>query len=328
MGDVSAPGEPAPSATTAAAIAFVAAHREEAIAAGRDLAGLVEDPEAFAAALEAALRSLADPVFAAGLQHVAPGIAGAIGVRGPLLHALRASLVRSVRRVPPAVLLAVTERAGRAEVTEARWLAIELMDRLVVADPERTWQLMRRAAAGAGEWITVDTLASPYARGILREPYRWAEVEQLVYSPSRWERRLVGSSVARMPFVDRRAGREPVVARRGLDVVGSLIGDASPDVQKALSWALRSLAIVDVAAVTGFCRAEAARARAEADGARAWVVRDTLEKLDPADAADLRAWLEGVRRRPNAPSTSVAAATAARYGALPEPASVTITPFP
>ena len=321
------PGQPA-SATTAAAIAFVAAHRTQADAAGRGLAELVEDPEAFAAGLDDALRSLADPTYAAGLDRVAPGLVGAIGVRGPLLHGLRASLVRASRRAPSAVLLAVVERIGRSDITEARWLGIELMDRLVLADSERTWQLMRRAAAGAGEWITVDTLASPYARGILREPYRWAEVEQLVYSPSRWERRLAGSSIARMPFVDQRAGREPLVAERGLGVVGLLIGDAAPDVQKALSWALRSLTLVDAAAVTAFCRAEADRAVTTDDGARAWVLRDALEKLAAGDAADLRTSLAGIRRRPNAPSTSEAAATAARYGALPEPASVRITPFP
>jgi hypothetical protein len=118
------------------------------------------------------------------------------------------------------------------------------------------------------------------------------------------------------------------VAAHGLDVIGTLIGDAEPDVQKALSWALRSLTLGDPAAVSAFCREQAARAAGADDGARAWVIRDTLEKLEPAEAADLRARLAGIRRRPNAPSTSTAAETAARYGALSEPASGRITPFP
>jgi hypothetical protein len=180
------------------------------------------------------------------------------------------------------------------------------------------------AAREAGDWITVDSLAHPYGRGILAEPYRWAELEQLVYSPSRWERRLVGSTVATLPFVDRRRGRQPEVAAHGLALIGAVIGDREPDVQKALAWALRSLVLVDRAAVEAFCDRQATRARNEDDGHRAWVVRDALPKLEPALAAELRARLDGVRRRPGAPSTSEAAATVARFvgaGGLPEPAN-------
>ena len=56
--------------------------------------------------------------------------------------------------------------------------------------------------ADADDWITVDTLAHPFGKGILAEAYRWAELEQLTVSPSRWERRLVGSTIATMPFVE------------------------------------------------------------------------------------------------------------------------------
>jgi hypothetical protein len=84
-------------------------------------------------------------------------------------------------------------------------------------------------------------------------------------------------------------------------------------VQKALSWALRSLAMVDPAATVAFLRAETARAAATADGHRAWVIRDTFTKLPAPVAAELGAALEGIRRRPGAPSTSRASATAADF---------------
>ena len=100
---------------------------------------------------------------------------------------------------------------------------------------------------------------------------------------------------------------------RGLDLVGQLIGDAEPDVQKALSWALRELAKVDPAPVVAFCRAQARDAAATADGHRAWVLRDTLTKLPAADGDAIRATLAGVRRTPGAPSTSIAAAAAAAF---------------
>ena len=109
-----------------------------------------------------------------------------------------------------------------------------------------------------------------------------------------------------------RLGRTDAVIRRGLELVGQLIGDAEPDVQKALSWALRELARVDPARVGAFCRVEADRAAATGDGHRAWVLRDALAKL-PADADAIRTVLAGVRRAPGAPSTSVAAATATAF---------------
>ena len=42
----------------------------------------------------------------------------------------------------------------------------------------------------------------------------------------------------------------------------------------------------------------------------------TLHKLPDATAADLRARLDGIRRRPGAPSTSRAAATAAQFAGM------------
>ena len=73
-------------------------------------------------------------------------------------------------------------------------------------DPERSWQLMRRLSRASADWISVDALAGLYAQGILAESFRWAELEQLVYSADRWERRLVGSTVAN---VAARAAAQP-----------------------------------------------------------------------------------------------------------------------
>jgi 3-methyladenine DNA glycosylase AlkD len=317
--------ERAASETTARAVAFVAARRADAETFGRSLAELAQDPEAFARELEAGFARLADPEYREGEQRIAPGLGPVLGVRWPLNAAVARGFRNATRHESPATLLFVADRLFRSEPLEVRWFAFGVLDRILPAEPERTWQLLRRGARDAGDWITVDTLAHPFGRGILLEPYRWAELEQLVYSPSRWERRLVGSTIATIPFVDRRLGREPVIAARGLTLIGDLIGDREPDVQKALSWALRSLTLVDPEAVTTFATEETATARSTDDGHRAWVLRDTLPKLPAATAADLRARLDGLRRRPGAPSTSRAAATAAQFAdmglgrPMPEP---------
>jgi 3-methyladenine DNA glycosylase AlkD len=305
---------PSRSAATAHAVAFVAEKKPLAEAIGRDLAELTADPEAFAVALRTGLLSLSDAEYLEGQRRVAPGIGAILGVRWPLIEAIKRGFRESTRRERTSTWLFVADRLLREPELESHWFAFGLLERLIHDEPERTWQLTRRAAREAADWITVDSLAHVVGKGILAEEYRWAELEQLVYSPSRWERRLVGSTVATTPFIDHRRGREPLVAQHGLGLIAQLIGDAEPDVQKALAWALRSLTVVDREAVTTFCESEAARAAQTADGHRAWVIRDVLPKLDQVRAAAIRASLDGIRRRPGAPSTSSAAEAADRFG--------------
>jgi 3-methyladenine DNA glycosylase AlkD len=305
---------PGRSAVTAHAVAFVAEKKPLAEAIGRDLAELTADPEAFAAALRTGLLSLSDAEYLEGQRRVAPGIVAVLGVRWPLIEAIKRGFRESTRRERTSTWLFVADRLLREPELESHWFAFGLLERLIQDEPERTWQLTRRAAREAADWITVDSLAHVVGKGILAEEYRWAELEQLVYSPSRWERRLVGSTVATTPFIDRRRGREPLVAQHGLGLIAQLIGDAEPDVQKALAWALRSVTLVDREAVTAFCETEARRAAQTADGHRAWVIRDVLPKLDEVRAAAIRASLDGIRRRPGSPSTSNAAEAADRFG--------------
>jgi 3-methyladenine DNA glycosylase AlkD len=313
--DVARPTSP----ITARAVAFVADHKPAAEALGAGLAEHINDPDAFVAALQAGLEELADPEYLAGQQSVAPGLGRTLGVRWPLLAAVIRGFRLATKHDRPAPLLFLADRLYREEPLEARWFAFALLERTLRDDPERTWQLLRRGAREAADWITVDDLAHPYGMGIAAEPYRWAELEQLVFSPSRWERRLVGSTIATMTHGNRRSGRGDDVVARALPLLGQLIGDDEPDVQKALAWAYRSLAQIDPAATVAALRDESERAVTTDDGHRAWVIRDSLAKLPPADAEALRARLSGIRRRPGAPSTSNASELATRFGGLPDP---------
>lgn len=305
-----------PSPTTARATAFVAARRPRAEARGRELAGHIGDPSAFAAALRASLASLADPEYLAGQRRIAPGIGALHGVRWPLLGALARGFRSETRLDPATPLLDVAQRLLREPELEAHWFAFGVLEQTIGREPERTWQLLRTAAARASDWITVDSLAHPYGRGILGEAFRWAELEQLVYSPSRWERRLVGSTIATIPHLDHRAGRSPAVVRHGLELVGQLMGDDEPDVRRALAWALRTLADLDGPATGAFLDAETEQAARAADGHRAWVIRDTLPRLAPPVAAELRTRLAGIRARAGSPATSTASRTRAAFAGL------------
>lgn len=309
------------SATTARAVAFVAERREPAEAIGAALSELVNEPDGFAAQLREGLAGLADPDYLDGQRRIAPGIGRLFGVRWPLLAAVQRGFRLGTKRLRPTPLLFLADRLFREPELEIRWFAFGLLERTLEIEAERTWQLLRRAAREAGDWITVDSLAHPYGTGVAREPYRWAELEQLAYSPSRWERRLIGSTIATMTHGGRRAGRDPDLPRRALALLALLMGDAEPDVQKALSWAYRSLAPLDVGATIAALEAEATLAAAHADGHRAWVIRDSLEKLDPSAANELRERVAGIRKRPGARSTSRASEISASFGELPDPSN-------
>jgi 3-methyladenine DNA glycosylase AlkD len=311
-------GERPISPVTAAANAFVNAHRTEAARLGAEIGELVDDPEEFVQTLKDGLTGLVDENYRREQSRVAPGLQDSIGIRLPLLSTLRRAFDRASRWAGADSLLWLAERLLREQGLEIRVLAFGILGRVLPKDPERGWQMLRRAARDAHEWITVDTLAHTYGLGMLLEPFRWSEIEQLAYSPSAWERRLVGSTIATIPFIKHREGRQPEIAQRALPIVANLIGDADPDVQKALSWALRSIAHVDAAALAAFAEEQSIRARASEDGHRAWVIRDALPALEAADAARIRERLDGIRRRPGAPATSDAAEMAQRFRGLVE----------
>ncbi len=289
------------------------------------------EPDAFIASLTRGLSRLADPAYRDAHAWMAPGATGVIGVRGPLVQAVERPVARALRGASPAVSIYLADACSRHEAFEVRLFALVPLRRSLREDPERTWQLIRRMARQASDWVSVDSLADVVARGVLLEPFRWAEIELLVYSPHRWERRLVGSTLAELPFRVATTERATLVARPALTIIGSMIGEADPDVQKALSWALRSWREVDPEGVAAFLRREAETAIRMDDGARAWVVRDALtgRSADAALAADLRSRLAGIRRRPGAPDTSLAHATASAFlvHAMPDPLDVADAPL-
>jgi 3-methyladenine DNA glycosylase AlkD len=287
---------------------------------GRALVELIDDPESFLAVLREGFTGLADPVYAAEQERVAPGSGATIGVRWPLVKAVAAQLRAPLAESSSASALWLAERLATAAEHELRLFSHVPLRRALADDPERSWQLLRRLARAAGDWIAVDSLAHLYAQGILAERFRWAELEQLVYSQQRWERRLVGSTVATIPFRLPRHRRAELAATPGLMLIKSLLGDAEADVQRALSWALRSWYGVDTRAVEGLLLDEAMAARKGDDGHRAWVLRDALSlpAMDRRVAADVREELAGIRRRADAPSTSTAAAAAAAFRDLDE----------
>ena len=288
------------SAVTARADAFVEAHLAQARGLGYALAELVDRPPEFQAALEDGLAALADPEYAEGMARIAPGVGPVAGVRTPLLQAISRGLRPTLRTMSSSEALWLALPLAGATHFETRTFAVTLLRRSLAADPERSWQIIRAMASAASSWVDVDTLARATALGVVTEAYRWTELEQFSCSPSRWERRLVGSTIATLPSELPRHGRAALVDSPALRLIASLMGDPEPDVQKALSWALRTWGLVDPAGTAALLQAETERAATTGDGNRAWVIRDSLQAVPATTAAALRQRLAGIRRHSGA----------------------------
>jgi hypothetical protein len=300
------------------AAALVAERLPQARSLGLALAELIDDPEAFARTLTEGLEQLSDEAYAVEQERVAPGAGAVIGTRWPLVHAVERGLRGPLRESSSSSALWLAQRLASSEFREVRLFSLPCLERSLPEDPERSWQLMRRLGRGARDWISVDTMASVYAQGILLEPFRWAELEQLVYSKQNMERRLVGATLARMPYEIHgrgRSGSQALDARRALELISTLMGDADDQVQKALSWALREWSRVDRVAVEWLLDREATLAARTGDGHRAWVIRDSLTLIDPGLATELRSRLANIRKRGSSPSTSEASRAAATFSA-------------
>jgi 3-methyladenine DNA glycosylase AlkD len=295
----------------------VAERLPQARGLGVSLEDLIAYPEEFVAALRDGLTELADGYYASEQERVAPGSGKVFGVRQPLLAAVMRQLRPALRETSPALALNLAERLAVEEEREFVFFAHVALERVLPTDPERAWQLMRRLARAAHDWIRVDSLAPLFAKGILAEWVRWAEIEQLVFSADEWERRLVGSTIATMPFELPRERRHEIARSQALSLVRSLIGDNSETVRKSLSWALRSWREVDQRGVDELLLAQARIAAETNDGNRAWVIRDAIKEqhtpVPAPTAANIRAMLVGVRRGPGTQSTSEAAQIAQRF---------------
>lgn len=292
--------------------ALVAERLPAATGLGEALGELIDEPEEFVKVAREGLTGLADDAYQIEQNRVTPGAGAIFGVRNPLLAAVNRQVRAALNQGSPSSALWLAERLVTEPEREFTLIAHTCLQRSLPDDPERTWQLMRTLARANHEWISVDSLGELYAAGILRESYRWAELEQLVYSASTWERRLVGATIARLPYELKANDRVRLLNTPALTLIEALLGDAEPDVQKSLSWALRSWTEVDLNGTKELIRAQAADAQRTNDGHRAWVLRDALTspQIDADFAAEIRATLEGVRRDGRAAATSRAAETA------------------
>lgn len=186
----------------------------------------------------------------------------------PALRALRRSLSMRWRDRAPSFIVGI---ARELQLRHAhRWLGYELIRYHEATFATLNDARLRELSHGLDSWDVVDAFARivsgpAWVRGLASDALmrRWAD------SADRWQRRTaLVSTVALNMKADGGKG-DPA---RTLAVCGALAGDRGDMVEKALSWALRALAVCDPGAVRRFMATEDARL-----GAR--VKREVRNKL-------------------------------------------------
>ena len=193
----------------------------------------MQAPAALAAEIEAAIRALPAPATAA-VRDVRRRFSRVLKARSAeFVIALAWSLIREHDR---------------------RWVAYELI-RFHPAAMRQAGPQLETMAVGLDSWDVVDAfgriLAGPaWLRGIVGDDL----IERWAASPDRWARRLaLVCTVALNAKTDGGTGDTP----RTLAICARLAGDRDDMVVKAMSWALRELALRESSAVEAFMQAQA-----------------------------------------------------------------------
>lgn len=167
----------------------------------------------------------------------------------PAWRPLRRAWTRELTDAPPATIFRIAEELIDVEPW-GRLTAYELLAYHPGAMAALTPGRLQRLARGLADWIGVDTFGCYVAGPAWREGHlpttvvnRWAA------SPDRWQRRL--AVVCTVPLNLRARGGTGDPART-LALCRRVVADRDDMVVKALSWALRSLAVWDAAAVAAF----------------------------------------------------------------------------
>jgi 3-methyladenine DNA glycosylase AlkD len=210
-----------------------------------------ETPDRIAARIERALAPRADRSrrqFMAG--GYAPSGLRCLGVAVPQMRVVVRQFRRSLTGAPPGDVIDVALALTRRGTVEGRQAGYEILAHRPDAMARLTVRTVEALGRGNDNWASVDGFATSVAsvtwrlgRVSDRDVLRWA------CARDKWWRRT--ALVCTVPLnVAARGGTGD--ARRTLLICNQFAGETDPMLAKALSWALRSLAPHDPAAVGAF----------------------------------------------------------------------------
>jgi 3-methyladenine DNA glycosylase AlkD len=231
----------------------------------------ISSAQEIAASAEAALRERVNPARRDhGVEYFKTALE-ILGVTVPDIRRVARSTAGALRTRPPRDVLAVAEALVDGGTLEGRQTAYELVALREDARAMLGKRRLDRLGRGNDNWGSVDALASTLAGPAWREGRLTDRaVEQWARSPNPWWRRTALAST--VPLNLRSRGGDGDAART-LKICEILAHDRHPAVEKALSWALRSLIQHDHPGVAAFLRRHGEHLSAR-------VVREVRSKLE------------------------------------------------
>jgi len=192
----------------------------------------------------------ADPERQAVADWYFPTAMRVLGVRAPALRRVVRAHRTELRDEPPEVAIALAQALVDSNVMEARQVAYELVESHPTALDRISRAEVEALGRGIDNWASVDGFSCCVAgRAWLRGRIRDSTVRRWARSRDRWWRRAALASTVPLNVASRGGRGDPA---RTLMICELLAADPDDMVVKALSWALRSLAAHDEAAVRSF----------------------------------------------------------------------------
>lgn len=206
---------------------------------------------ALAARVDELLRPHAIPARRAFLSSsYAPAQRPWLGVPVPAIRGVVRALARVTRDRSPAAVLRLALALVREGSLEARQVGYELIGRRADALALVDGAMAERLGRGNDNWVSVDAFATTVTGPAWRLGHlRDRDLLAWAHSSDPWWRRTALVSTVALNTASR-GGRGDT--RRTLLICRAAMAEVTPMIAKALSWALRSLAPHDPAAVLTF----------------------------------------------------------------------------
>lgn len=189
----------------------------------------------------------------------------------PSIRALRREISKELESSDRGSVMAIALDLVASGDPNARWAAYELVQHHEGARDGLSSGEVEQLGNGMASWVAVDSFGCFISGPAWREGRLGdGDVQRWARSDDRWWRRA--ALVSTVPLNVRAQGGTGDAVRT-LAVCEKLVGDRDPMVVKALSWALRALAVRDREAVSSFVRQHE-------DGLAALVKREVRKKLE------------------------------------------------
>ena len=192
------------------------------------------------------------------------------GIPVPVLKSIGDGVAKAARKRPDD-LLPLAQLLWNEYGREGRVVATVPLGAIELADPEKVVPLLKDMSRTCLTWEDADRLAMYALEPVVRkEPDEWlSAVEPWLVDENVWTRRAGVIVVGRLPM------KQPGYAAHCLILLERLLHDDDVDVRKAVSFAIRLVAVADVGPVRDFL----ARNVPAGDPAATWVLCDAIRSM-------------------------------------------------